>query len=316
MPLKSIINSLDDVDEAHRPFYREDAGRHVLDVESVDGFALENVNGLKTALSAERRAHGDSEAQRREALARLDTFGDLDPDAARAALARVAAGPVDDVEKTVTARVEAMRASIAAAASTETTAARAEVDTLKGTLSKREAQLLKLTKDGAMRAELDRVRPIDDAVDALMLMAGQSVDMVEVDGELTARVVDKAGNPRLDAAGAPVSIRAFMKEMRDQRPSLFKPDDRKGMGTAGTGQPRAAASTTPDNPFAKGPGFNVTKQVAMQARDPCQGGPSQGGGGPMSETSAKSSKSSDRTKRPRRASGRYRDISRRLGAAG
>ena len=61
MPLKSIINSLDDVEELHRPFYREDAGRHVLDVESVDGFALENVNGLKTALSTERRARGDSE---------------------------------------------------------------------------------------------------------------------------------------------------------------------------------------------------------------------------------------------------------------
>ena len=269
MPLKSIINSLDDVDEAHRPFYREDAGRHVLDVESVDGFALGNVNGLKTALSAERRAHGDSEAQRREALARLDTFGDLDPDAARAALARVAAGPVDDVEKTVTARVEAMRASIAAAASTETTAARAEVDTLKGILSKREAQLLKLTKDGVMRSELDRVRPIDDAVDALMLMAGQSVDMVEVDGEMTARVVDKAGNPRLDAAGAPVSIRAFMKEMRDQRPSLFKADvGTQGLGLKGTGQSRATARTTPNNPFAKGSSFNVTQQVAMQARDP------------------------------------------------
>ena len=49
MPLKSIINSLDAVDESHRSFYREEAGRHVLDVESVDGFALENVNGLKTA---------------------------------------------------------------------------------------------------------------------------------------------------------------------------------------------------------------------------------------------------------------------------
>lgn len=270
MPLKSTITSLDDVDEAHRPFYREEGGRHVLDVEPVDGFALENVGGLKAALSAERRAHGDAEAQRREALARLDTFGDLDPDAARNALARLAAGPVDDIEKTVTARVEAMRASIAAAASTETTAARAEVDTLKGTLTKREAQLLKLTKDGVMRAELDRVRPIDDAVDALMLVAGQSVDMVEVDGELKARVVDKAGNPRLDAAGAPVSIRDFVKEMRDQRPSLFKADDRRGMGTNGTGHPRAAASTTPDNPFAKGPGFNVTKQVSMQARDPAR----------------------------------------------
>ena len=112
----------------------------------------------------------------------------------------------------MTARVEAMRASIAAAASTETTAARAEVDTLKGTLSKREAQLLKLTKDGVMRAELDRVKPLDDAVDALMLMAGQSISMVKVDGELTARVVDKAGNQRLNASGDPMSIRAFMRE--------------------------------------------------------------------------------------------------------
>ena len=268
MPLKSTINSLDEVEEAHRPFYREEGGRHVLDVEPVDGFALENVGGLKTALAAERRAHGDAEAQRREAFARLDTFGDLDPVAARNALERLAAGPVDDVEKTVTARVEAMRASIAAAAGTETTAARAEVDTLKGTLSKREAQLQKLAKDGAMRSELDRVKPLDDAVDALMLMAAQHVDMVEVDGELTARVVDRKGDPRLDAAGAPISIRDFMKELRDQRPSLFRPTHTvTGMGTAGTAGARNAGGGTTNNPFAKG-SINVTAQVLMQSRDP------------------------------------------------
>ena len=64
MAIKSIIASLEDAPENVRSLYREGTadegaeGKFILDVEPADGFSLENVDGLKSALSSERTEHG------------------------------------------------------------------------------------------------------------------------------------------------------------------------------------------------------------------------------------------------------------------
>lgn len=258
--LKSVVTDLASVDDSLRAFYVERDGKHVLNVEPVDGLALEDVGGLKSALSAERRAHADAVDGLREAKSRLDAFGDLDPQAARDALQRLAEGPAD-VETIVKARIDGMRAGIVEAVGADARTARAELDTLKGTLTKREAQLQKLALDNVLQSELSKVKPLDDAADALLLMAAQHVRMVEEDGELVARVVDRKGEPRLDAKGQPFTIAAFMAEMRDSRPSLF----RSSTSIAGLGTNPQDKSTGRGGGAAPNPWSPATRNLTQQA---------------------------------------------------
>lgn len=105
MPLKALVTDLETVDEAHRPLYVEKDGIYVLDVEAVEGFALENVAGLKKTLSIELSG-------RKAAERKLEAFADLDPEAARNALAKVEEmstwTPDDKVKEALAAREKAL----------------------------------------------------------------------------------------------------------------------------------------------------------------------------------------------------------------
>jgi hypothetical protein len=96
MALKAVLKNLDGVDDATKKLYVERDGKFILDVESVDGFALEDVGGIKSALSKERdnvreamrkvEAFKDSSGQfidpvkARDALAKVEKLGDMKPD--------------------------------------------------------------------------------------------------------------------------------------------------------------------------------------------------------------------------------------------
>lgn len=86
MALKAMVKSLDGITEAHRALYRKDGegdkAVFVLDVEPAEGFALENVTGLKSTIQKLRDSEGEKEQ-------RLAAFKDLDPTTARDALKKV-----------------------------------------------------------------------------------------------------------------------------------------------------------------------------------------------------------------------------------
>lgn len=79
--LKATLKTLDGLSDQDKELYVQKDNLFVLSVESVDGWALENVAGLRSALERERGEH-------RMTKEKISKFGDLDPDAARAALAR------------------------------------------------------------------------------------------------------------------------------------------------------------------------------------------------------------------------------------
>ena len=71
MGLKAVIKSLEDVEEAVRGLYvKGQDGRFFLDVDAVEGFALENVDGLRNTVKATR--------DERDALAvKIKAFDDI-----------------------------------------------------------------------------------------------------------------------------------------------------------------------------------------------------------------------------------------------
>ncbi|MCB1466635.1 MAG: hypothetical protein KDK08_05730 [Rhizobiaceae bacterium] len=255
--LKAIVADLNEVDEVARPFYAEKDGKFYLNVTPTDGWTLENVDGLKNALGAERKKAGDLETKIKE-------YGDIDPKKAADALKKVEKFSNFDPEK------EADKIAEEKFKNKEAQLVSRHQDAIQlanSALEARTTQLKKLLVDNAIKAELGKLNPLEDARDAIELLAAQSVRTKEVNGEFVVEVVDNGGNPRIkDVHGNPMGIADFLTELRDKRPSLFKADDKRGIGMqpntgAGGGKPN------PSNPWLKD-SINYTEQMKLLNTNP------------------------------------------------
>lgn len=232
MALKAIVDALDGVPEAARGFYKQaEGGKFVLDVEPVDGFALEDVNGLKTMLGKERST--------RERLERdVVKFKDIDPDKAREALAKLeeltAIDPAKEADKIASTKFEAAKAQL--------------LQKHEGEITTRDQRIGHLTKtveglliDAAATAALAEAK---GSVDLLLPHVRASTRVKEVDGgRFVVEVVDKEGNARIaDAKGTLMGIKELVAEMRqsDTFGRAFE-----GSGHSGSGkQPGSGAGGT------------------------------------------------------------------------
>jgi endonuclease YncB( thermonuclease family) len=78
----------------------------------------------------------------------------------------------------------------------------------------------------AIRAEIDRINPTDDARRALELIVESSVRPSEADGELKLTIIDQSGQPRtIEKDGHPTdfTLHDLLEELRVRYPVLFRP---------------------------------------------------------------------------------------------
>lgn len=220
MAIKAILDKLDDAPEALREHYAEKDGKFVLGVESVGGYALEDVTGLKSALGAERTS--------REALERqVVKFKDLDPEKARDALTKLAEfeklDPTAEADKIANTKFEAAKTQLLEKHGSE--------------LGSRDERIGHLTKTvDVLVREQRATAAIADAkgsVDLLLPHVLSATRTVEKDGKFITEVVDAAGNVRIgDAQGNPMTIAALVAEMResDRFARAFDGDGQSGSG--------------------------------------------------------------------------------------
>lgn len=203
MALKAILEKLDDAPEALREHYTEQDGKFVLGVESVGGYALEDVHGLKSALGAERTS--------RENLERLVVkFKDLDPDKARAALTELEElkklDPEKEADRIANSKFENAKAQLLEKHGAELTSRDQRINQLSaavdGLTRKQQATLALAEAKGSVELLLPHV------------LAHTRVKEAE-DGSFTVEVVDAKGNVRIgDSQGAPMTIAGLVAEMR------------------------------------------------------------------------------------------------------
>jgi hypothetical protein len=280
--LKAVVTDLNAVDEGDRKYYVQKDGKFFLNVTPVDGFVLENVDGLKGALGAERNTVSQLRDQ-------LKPFEKIDPAAARTALDAIAAYGDITPEKAKTAIETAQRLSAIDPAKEADRLAGEKVTTalnthkaqwtlqeteLKGSITNLQAQnesltgqLQSLLKGNQIKDELAKHNPLDDARDAIELLAGNAVRTSVKDGKVVVEVVDAAGNPRIkDAQGTPFTVGDLVAEIKEQRPGLFKAENKNGMGfnpANGTNP----ANTGQVNPWSKET-WNVTQQMLLTRNKP------------------------------------------------
>lgn len=220
MALKAILTALDQAPEALREHYTERDGKFVLGVEPVDGYSLEDVTGLKSALGAERTKR---EQYERDVI----KFKDLDPDKARAALAKLAElegiDPTKEADKIANSKFEAAKAQL--------------LEKHQGEISQRD------DRNAFLTSTVDNLLREQQATAALAAQKGNvevllphilgATRTVEKDGKFVVEVIDKAGNIRIaDAKGTPMDLTALVAEMRESKTfaANFEGDGQGGGG--------------------------------------------------------------------------------------
>jgi len=199
MALKFTIDSLDTIDEAQRTFYKPAGDKFQLDL---DGY--EDPAGLKSALDKER-------TNARDAVKMAKAWKDLGK-------------TPEEIQTLFDTQAQADRDKLTKAG---------EWDKLRGQMTEQHQTELSRKDDAAkgLRSQLER--HLVDAAAVAALAAGKGnadlllphvkarVKVVEDSGEFAVRVVDAAGNPRVDGKGNFLSMSDLVSEMRQQ--DVFAP---------------------------------------------------------------------------------------------
>jgi hypothetical protein len=190
--LDPVVESLDTVDEKYHDLYQEADGKHVLRVNSKDGWSLENVNGLKSALAEERKAKSDYEAK-------LKAFEGLEPDKARDALARIeklASGEPDEQAKQA---LKAYEDKLRQRYEAESKSVREPLEKAQAEAQSLRTQLQSVLID---RAALESLSKANGVPELLMPHVRAKLALKEQDGKLITVVMgDDGETPRISPVG-------------------------------------------------------------------------------------------------------------------
>ncbi len=228
---KARLKSIDDLPDALKELYAPEAdGTFVLQVEAVDGFALENVKGLRSALEKERSAAAELKAT-------LSKLGDRSIDDVLKSHEQVlewqkSGSPDDKARK----EIESIKSQMA-------TAHGKELASLKQELATAEAQLLgEIGTSKLQQAIVAR----KGNVKLLMPVASPHLRVRKVDGKYVTEVIGGDGVVRISPKNpqAPMSPEEFVDELASDRDyaMCFEASGNSGGGATGGGQSGGTAA--------------------------------------------------------------------------
>ena len=254
MALDAIVSTIEDLGDDIKKEYipgspekNQDPEKFYLDVTPSDGWALEDVVGLKTVL-------GEVKSDRTKLRERLSTFGDLDVEEAQAAIKfhqKYKDNPPKNKE--ITAQVEQLEAK-------HKNERNEDANRIKSLTSKvHELLIVTAAREALAKHELQK------GGDKLLMPHIEKMCRIdEESGNFVARVLDEKGQPRISMKQGsiePMSIAERVELMKDE-------DDYsaafKGSGASGTGATGGINSTGTRNA-----GNNLTKAV-FNAKNPVE----------------------------------------------
>ncbi len=245
--LKAILSEAEvgALPEALKSEYRkQDDGTFILDVGSVGGFVLEDVTGLRTALSTERKLREDAERAFKKQKAEV---GDIDLPAAREALIKIEElGGADGDEKRKK-EIEAIRSglelkfgkdkqSLETAAAKQSADAAAELKTVAGQLSSEMITSRAVQAISAAKGSPVLLTPI---------IAQRAKAIRQDDGSFDVRIYDAGGNELLSKTPGsvkPMTIKEFVDGLKEDATyaAAFE-----GSSASGAGGTRSGTGGTP-----------------------------------------------------------------------
>jgi len=285
--LNAVVKDINTVDEAHRGFYKQDGDKFVLQVTGVDGYALENVSGLRSALTSERATREELEGKlkpyegldvstAKQAIEAIRLYGDITPQKAKDAVegfTRLSAiDPKSEADRLADEKFNNAKEQLTAAFATRETELTGQVEAASATVKSLKGQLEMLMVDNVLNSELTKLGPLEDLRDAVLLLARQSIRTKEVNGQIVVEVVDANGNAQIKSVEngqvVNMTVADLLADLREKKPGLFKPDPIKGLGSSPSSQ-APNGSTGVKNPWLK-ESWNITEQMKMLREKPDQ----------------------------------------------
>lgn len=244
MGLKAIVSKIEEVPEAIRSLYKQDNGKIVLDVDAVEGWSLEDVNGLKTSLSTERELRRDFEKRAKESEGKLTVFSELgDPTKVKEDLSKFGElkkiDPKKEADRLTAERVDLWTKEEGGKYQATIKDKDTKIDGLTKFLTK---VLIESEAIKAITASKGKVKPLLPHVLA-------NTRLREVDGEYKVEVVQiKDGKeiPRIGGTdGSPMTINQFVEELKkdDDFAGNFEGRQASGGGLGGTPPPPGMRTT-------------------------------------------------------------------------
>lgn len=223
MALKAKISSLTDVPESLRSEYKREGDSYVLDVEGVGGLSLEDVTGLRSALSKERTT--------REALeGKVSKFGDLTPESLADMRARL------DVFTKLDPSKDAERIAEEKMKSRELSLIEKHTQELKQSQEK-SSRFEKLAVKHLHDSELSRAllsQKVKPSMVDLLAEKMKKLTVLEINDDGTAAIKvfsDDGVTPRiLDGKGTAATVENLAEDFRIRYPECFE-----GLGHSGGG---------------------------------------------------------------------------------
>ncbi len=233
MALAPFVTTLEGLAEPVAKEYvkNEKDGKFYLNVTPTEGFALENVKGLKDALSQER-SRADTAEQK------LTVFKDIDPAAARDALSKVDEMKNWTPEQKVREQIEAREAQLTTKYGNERKGLEEQIGVLKNQLQGM------LVTNAATKAILDA----EGVPDLLLPIVERQVRMrAMANGEYVVEIVDGKNNPRVSprpGISEPMTIAELVAELKTSNTfaRAFNGNGASGGGATGVAKSGAGAS--------------------------------------------------------------------------
>lgn len=249
MALKAVLANLDGLAENVASEYtkNEDDDKFYLDVDPVEGYALEDVAGLKNTL-------GTITKERKEARDKLKKFEGLDPAKAKEALARVE----EMSEWTPDEKVKQLMADREKQLTDKSTA---ELTAAEAKAAKAQGQLSGLLVKGAAMAALAKHSLVKGGAELLMPHIASQVRLVETEsGEMAPRVFGPDGVERIslkpNSGSTPMGVEELVDTMKDNETFALAFG---GSGASGSG---ASTSGPPTTPSTDRTGMSPSQKIA------------------------------------------------------
>ena len=205
-------------------------GRFRLNVEAADGYALEDISGLKSALSKER-------ANRETLERKVSDLGDLNPSEARKAMQELEElrqlDPRAEADKLAQAKIDAATRKLG----DQHTKALSDYEQR---IKSQAAHLDAIVRKQAITAALAEAK---GSIELLSPIIEQRTRMVEADGKYRVEVLDTDGMPMLANNGQPLTVSDYVAQLRqDERfGRAFESTGLSGTGKVPNGSSGGAA---------------------------------------------------------------------------
>ena len=246
MALDAKRKNLDGLDEKESQHYVEDktTGEYKLDVKKVDGLGLEDIAGLKSTVEKLRTSEKSLEKNLKtiedQLKAQAEKFKDINPEAARSALAKIDEIKDWDGETKVKEAVIVAEGRMEAKMRELATQHKTSVDELQSELTNSQDQL----QDAIVNSKIiEAIHKEEGNIDLLIPHVKSQVEMVkDSHGVWKPEVINKEGNPRIgDSEGNPMTITQLVQEMKaqDTFAAAFP-----GANSTGSGHTETNESTT------------------------------------------------------------------------